>query len=74
MRVKVDMESDTLYFRLSEEEIVECKETSDGVILDYDEDGKVVGIEISNIKDRFSMEDLSNMEVELPLKFVEDKS
>lgn len=30
MRVKVDMESDALYFRLSEEEIVESEETSSG--------------------------------------------
>jgi len=66
MRVKVDMESDALYFRLSEEEIVESEETSPGVILDYDEDGRVVGIEILNIKNQFSMEDLSNMKVELP--------
>lgn len=66
MRVKVDMESNALYFRLSEEEIVESEETSPGVILDYDEDGRVVGIEILNIKNQFSMEDLSNMKVELP--------
>ncbi len=66
MRVKVDMESDALYFRLSEEDIVESEETSPGVILDYDEDGRVVGIEILNIKNQFSMEDLSNMKVELP--------
>lgn len=66
MRVKVDMESNALYFRLSEEEIVESEETSPGVILDYDEDGRVVGIEILNIKNQFSIEELSNMEVEMP--------
>lgn len=66
MRVKVDMESNALYFRLSEKEIVESEETSPGVILDYDEDGRIVGIEILNIKNQFSMEDLSNMKVELP--------
>ncbi|MFW6048441.1 MAG: DUF2283 domain-containing protein [Candidatus Natronoplasma sp.] len=66
MRVKVDMESNALYFRLSEEEIVESEETSSGVILDYDKDGRVVGIEILNIKNQFSIEDLSNMKVELP--------
>ncbi|MFW6142346.1 MAG: DUF2283 domain-containing protein [Candidatus Saliniplasma sp.] len=66
MRVKVDMESNALYFRLSEKEIVESEGTSSGVMLDYDEDGRIVGIEILNIKNQFSMEDLSNMKVELP--------
>ncbi len=66
MRVKVDMESDALYFRSSEEEIVESEETSPGVVLDYDKNGRVVGIEILNIKNQFSVEELSNMKVELP--------
>ncbi len=66
MRVKVDMESNALYFRLSEEEIVESKEVSAEVVLDYDKNGRVVGIEILNIKDRFSVEELLNMKVELP--------
>jgi len=66
MRVKMDMESDALYFRSSEEEIVESEETSSGVVLDHDKNDRVVGIEILNIKNQFSVEELSNMKVELP--------
>ncbi len=66
MRVKVDMESDALYFRLSEEEIEESEEISSGIIVDYNKEGKVIGIEILGIKNRFSMEELSHMKVELP--------
>jgi len=46
MRLSVDLESDALYFRISEEEIEESEEVSPGVILDYNKDGRVVGIEI----------------------------
>jgi len=46
MRVRVDLGSEALYFRISEEEIEESEEVSPGVILDYSRDGKVVGIEI----------------------------
>jgi len=46
MRVGVDLGSEALYFRISEEEIEESEEVSPGVILDYSRDGKVVGIEI----------------------------
>ena len=66
MRVKVDLESDALYFRLSEDEIEESEETSPGIIIDYNKDGKVVGIEILGIKDKFPLDELSHMKVELP--------
>ena len=66
MRVKVDMKSDALYFRLCEDEIENSEEVSSGIILDYNKEGKVVGIEILGIKDRFPLEELSNMKVELP--------
>ena len=35
MRVRVDLESDALYFRISEDEIEESEEVSHGAILDY---------------------------------------
>ena len=66
MRVKVDMESDTLYFRLSEDDVAESEETSPGIIIDYNKDGKIVGIEILGIRDRFDLEELTHMKVELP--------
>jgi uncharacterized protein YuzE len=66
MRLKVDMESDALYVRLSEEPIDESEEVSENIIIDYGKDGKVVGIEILGLKDRFSLEELSTIKVELP--------
>lgn len=49
MRLKVDKENDALYFRLDESEIVESEEVQPGVILDYNEAGNVVGIEILSL-------------------------
>lgn len=54
MRLKVDRESDALYLRLDESEIVESEETQPGVILDFNAEGKVVGIEMLNLSDRVS--------------------
>ena len=59
MRVKVDMESDALYFRLSEEDIVENEETSPGGVLDYDKNGRVVGMDLQKSRtrlDKFNIE------------------
>lgn len=48
MKVKYDKEVDILYIHLSEEKIVESDEDKPGVILDYDEKGNIVGIEVIN--------------------------
>ncbi len=62
MRLKVDKDSDALYFRLGENAIVESEEVRPGVILDFDEKGQVVGIEILNISARATEEELSNLQ------------
>lgn len=48
MRLKVDKGNDVLYFRLDESSIVESEEVQPGVVLDFNADGKVVGIEMLN--------------------------
>ncbi|MDO8127177.1 MAG: DUF2283 domain-containing protein [Candidatus Brocadiales bacterium] len=66
MRIKVDLESDALYFRLSEDEIEESEEVTKGIIIDYSKAGKVIGVEILNVKERFTLDELSKLNVELP--------
>lgn len=46
MKVRYDPETDTLTMRLSDRPVTESDEASPGVILDYDDHGNVVGIEI----------------------------
>ena len=62
MRIKVDRNSDTLYFRLDENRIVESEEVRPGVILDFDEKDCVVGVEFLGISKRATKEELSNMQ------------
>ena len=52
MKLKVDEKADALYLRLNEAAIVESEEVQPGVILDYDEEGQVVGVELLGIKRR----------------------
>jgi len=44
MRIKIDLESDALYFRISEDPIEESEEINKGLIVDYDARGRVIGI------------------------------
>ena len=64
MRLKVDKENDALYFRLDESSIVESEEVHPGVILDFNAEGKVVGIEILNLSSRMSSEQLKVLQYE----------
>jgi uncharacterized protein YuzE len=48
MKVKYDKEVDILYIHLSDARIVESDEEKPGIILDYDENGNIAGIEVIN--------------------------
>lgn len=52
MKLSVDHESDALYLNLSEDKAVESEEIAPGIILDYDAENRVVGIEMMNLSRR----------------------
>ena len=58
MKLKLDEETDTLYLRLDESAIVESEEVQPGVVLDFNSDNRVVGIEMLNISKRVEREKL----------------
>lgn len=64
MRLKIDKENDALYFRLDESAIVESEEVQPGVILDYDKNNQVIGIEILNLSSRIGKEKLNFLQFE----------
>ena len=64
MRLKVDKESDALYFRLDESAIIESEEVEPGIILDFNADGNVIGIEILNLSKRVSPDRLRILQFE----------
>ncbi len=52
MKIKYDQEVDVLKIKLSDSNVYESDESKPGVILDYDKDGKVIGIEILDASKR----------------------
>ena len=64
MKLKVDRENDALYLRLDETAIVESEEVQPGVILDFNEDNQVVGIEILSLSKRVAPERLKLVQFE----------
>lgn len=58
MKLNYYPETDSLYIDLSEQPSVESKEISEGVLLDYDANGRLVGIDIDNASHKVEMEKL----------------
>jgi uncharacterized protein YuzE len=50
MKLSYDHAVDALFLRLSEGDILESEEVKPGIIFDYDKDGRLVGIEILDVK------------------------
>lgn len=64
MRLRVDQKNDALYLRLDESAIVESDEVREGVILDYDANDNVVGIEILGLSKRVPSAMLKTLQFE----------
>lgn len=54
MKQEYDAEVDALYLQLAEAEIVESEEVRPGIVLDFDAEGRVVGIEILDASEHVS--------------------
>jgi uncharacterized protein YuzE len=46
MKTLYDPDSDALYVRFADANIVESEEVSEGVVLDFDSEGRIVAIEL----------------------------
>jgi len=64
MKLKTDKENDAIYFRLDESKIFDSQEVEKGVILDYNESGEIVGIEILNVSRRASGINFNSLQFE----------
>lgn len=64
MKLHVDKKADALYLRLDESAIIESEEVSPGVVLDYNGDNEVVGVEMLRLSERSSVPNLSALEFE----------
>ncbi len=65
MKLHFDQKSDALYIRLDDSKIIDSEEVKPGIVLDYNEQNQVVGIEILNAANRVSLDDLKRLRLEV---------
>lgn len=61
MKLKVDEQADALYLTLSEMPASRSEEVSPGIIVDYDEEGHVVGVEMLYLSKRAPSVDIRRL-------------
>ncbi len=58
MKLQYYPDTDSLYIDLSHRTSIESREISEGIVLDYDESGHVVGIDIDNASSKVDLHEL----------------
>lgn len=64
MKIEYDKEVDALYIRIQDKTVAQTKEIEDGLNIDLDENGKLIGIEILDATERYSKSDIFNISTE----------
>ncbi|NBR48121.1 DUF2283 domain-containing protein [bacterium] len=62
MKLHIDKEADALYLRLDDSKIIEFEEVSPGVVLDFNEQNQVVGIEMLHLSRRSPQLDFKELQ------------
>jgi uncharacterized protein YuzE len=58
MKINYYPDTDSLYIEFSEKESSESIEISEGVVLDYDREGTLVGMDIDNARKKIDLKEL----------------
>lgn len=61
MKLTIDPDADALYLRLSDTQIVDSETVGSGVILDYDSQDRIVGVEMLHLSKRAPQADLQRL-------------
>jgi uncharacterized protein YuzE len=64
MKIEYDKQVDALYIRIQEKEVARTQEVSDGVNLDFDTEGRLIGLEVLDASKRYSSSDIFNLSTE----------
>jgi uncharacterized protein YuzE len=69
MKIEFDKQADALYIYIQEKEVARTKEIEEGILVDFDKNNLLIGIEILDVTKRFSLSDIVNLQIEnLPVE------
>ena len=65
MKIRFDREEDALYIRFNDAPIVESEEVRPGLVLDFDAQNRVIGIEVLDAQERLPGAQLGQVNFEV---------
>jgi uncharacterized protein YuzE len=65
MKLTYDSKADALYLTLADTPSAKSDEIRPGVIIDYDDQGRVIGVEVLHVQKQFPDADLTRMQLDL---------
>ncbi|MBU7017693.1 MAG: DUF2283 domain-containing protein [Theionarchaea archaeon] len=68
MKITYDSKVDAVYIQFQEGEYSISKEIGDGIVLDYTEDGKVMGIEILEASQKMPLKNIEEITLSIPVQ------
>ena len=69
MKIEYSKDIDALYIKLREAKITDSRDIEEGVTVDLDENGHIVGLEILDASEKLDISDIVNISIEnLPLE------
>lgn len=72
MKIEYSKAADAIYVYFKEAPVAKSKEIEEGIVVDFDEQGCFVGIEVLDARERFGLKDLVNVNIEnLPVEMVD---
>jgi uncharacterized protein YuzE len=58
MKLSIDETADALYLQLINKNVLESEEIVPGIVVDYDENGEIIGVEVLHLTKRLNPVDL----------------
>lgn len=71
MKIEYSKDTDALYIHLRDVPVAESRDVEEGVTLDFDANGHIVGVEVLDASERLGLSNLVNVSIEnLPVESV----
>jgi uncharacterized protein YuzE len=65
MKLEYDPQVDAAYLTLSESPVTDSEEVKPGIVVDYDANDRIVGIEVLNVRRQLPDADLKRLQLEV---------
>ena len=68
VEIKIDFKADALYIKFQKGKFAKNKKIDEDTIVDFDKEGRLLGIEMLNITKKIPINQLSDVSIKIPVK------